>query len=88
MRVGLATITLTVAILALGTGTASASLLCTTVSCTKTYEANTALAASLKEGTKATLLSTTGTVECKSSAIAGKTKSGAGRPLPLEVSEL
>jgi hypothetical protein len=87
---GLATIALVVAILGAGAGTASATLLCDVPSCVplETYPANTAIAASLAEGTQAALLSSAGTVTCKKGSIAGKTTAEGGKPLPLEVSEL
>jgi hypothetical protein len=89
MWASLATISLTFAILAMDAGTASATLLCSVPSCLplETYPADTAVVAGLEEGTQAQLLSSLGTVTCKSSAIAGKTTAQIGKPLPLEVSQ-
>lgn len=89
MRVGLATIAVAVSIFTIETGTASASRLCNAEACSSSaYPANTALSASLAEGTQAVLLSSIGNVTCESSAITGKTTKEAGEPLSVEISEL
>lgn len=63
--------------------------LCDTPSCAEgIYPAETALSASLEKGTRAKLLTSSGTLKCESSTIAGKTTAESGTPLPLKITEL
>jgi hypothetical protein len=88
---GLALIVLAAVVAVVGASSASAasSALCATPTCEPTgiYPAKTPLAASLAEGTELKLLSSVGTVACKSSSIAGETTAEAGKPLPLKITK-